>query len=177
AHAGQGHEALNRTRLGWAALLTAGFMVAEVAGGLLSGSLALLADAGHMFTDCAALALAWFATGLAERPADWKRTYGFDRFAVLVAFVNGLALFVIAAFIVYEAATRLFEPVAVAGPLMLGVAVAGLAVNVAAYFVLHGADRENLNVRGAALHVLGDLLGSAAAILAAAIIILTGWAP
>jgi cobalt-zinc-cadmium efflux system protein len=177
AHGAGGHGAPDRTRLGWAALLTAGFMAVEIAGGVVSGSLALLADAGHMFTDVASLALAWFAAGLAERPADWKRTYGFDRFAVLVAFVNGLALFVIAAFIVYEAVTRLFEPVAVAGPLMLGVAAAGLAVNVVAFLVLHGADRENLNVRGAALHVMGDLLGSAAAILAALVIILTGWTP
>ncbi len=177
AHDGHDHSELNQTRLGWAALLTAGFMLAEILGGYFSGSLALLADAGHMFTDFASLGLAWFAARLIRRPADWKRTYGFDRFAVLVAFVNGLALFVIAAFIVFEAIGRLFEPQPVAGPLMLGIAVTGLLVNILAFLVLHGADRSNLNVRGAALHVLGDLLGSVAAILAAGIIIWTGWTP
>ncbi|HUV33090.1 MAG TPA: cation diffusion facilitator family transporter [Devosiaceae bacterium] len=162
-------------RLGLAALLTGGFMLAEIAGGVLSGSLALIADAGHMVTDFAALALAWFAARLAVRPADWKRTYGFDRFSVLVAFVNGIALFVIAGLIVVEAARRLFEPVEVAGPLMLVVAAAGLGVNIAAFLILRGADQRNLNVRGAAIHVMGDLLGSLAAILAAVIIVFTGW--
>lgn len=162
-------------RLGIAALLTGTFMVAEVAGGLVSGSLALIADAGHMFTDFASLALAWFATRLANRPASWKRTYGFDRFSVLVAFVNGLALFGIAALILVEAARRIAAPIDVAGPLMLGVAAAGLVVNVAAFRVLHVGEGASLNLRAAALHVLGDLLGSLAAIVAAAIIIATGW--
>jgi cobalt-zinc-cadmium efflux system protein len=166
---------VNQSRLGWAALLTGAFMLAEIAGGLVSGSLALLADAGHMFTDFAALSLAWFAARLARRPADWKRTYGFDRFSILVAFVNGLSLFVIAGFILYEAAHRLLEPVEVMGPVMMGVAVAGLVANLLAFRILHGADRNNLNVRGATLHVMGDMLGSFAAILAAGIIISTGW--
>ena len=94
----------------WPRCLTGAFMFAEVAGGIVAGSLALLADAGHMLTDFASLALAWFAFRLARRPADWKRTYGFDRFQVLVAFVNGLALFAIAAWIVYEAIERLETP-------------------------------------------------------------------
>lgn len=167
----------NETRLGIAAALTGLFMLAEVAGGIVSGSLALLADAGHMLTDFASLALAWFAFRLARRPSDWKRTYGFDRFQVLAAFVNGIALFVIAGWIVYEAWERLMSPSQVLGGLMLAVAAAGLVVNLLAFAVLHGADTNNLNIRGAALHVMGDLLGSVAAIVAAGVIMLTGWMP
>lgn len=167
----------NETRLAIAAALTGLFMLAEVAGGLVSGSLALLADAGHMLTDFASLSLAWLAFRLTRRPADWRRTYGFDRLQVLVAFVNGLALFVIAGWIVWEAAERIMAPGAVLGGLMLGVAIAGLAVNLIAFFVLHGADKDNLNIRGAALHVMGDLLGSVAAIIAAGVILATGWTP
>ena len=154
------------------------FMFAEVAGGIVAGSLALLADAGHMLTDFASLSLAWFGFRLARRPADWMRTYGFDRFQVLIAFVNGLALFVIAAWIVYEAyRAAVTIAAAVAGGIMVMVAVLGLLVNIAAFVLLHGADRENLNVRGAAIHVLGDLLGSVAALIAGAVILLTGWTP
>lgn len=168
----------NETRMGIAALLTGGFMFIELAGGIVANSLALIADAGHMLTDFAALALAWFAFRLARRPADWKRTYGFDRFQVLVAFTNGLALFVIAGWIVYEAISRLIAGEAhVAGGIMVVIGVAGLLVNVISFLLLRGADRENLNVRGAALHVLGDLLGSVAALIAGAVIMLTGWTP
>ncbi|MDH3701444.1 MAG: cation diffusion facilitator family transporter [Alphaproteobacteria bacterium] len=169
------HSGVNERRIGWAALLTGVFMLVEVAGGLIAGSLALLADAGHMLTDFAALGLAWAAFRVARRPADWKRTYGFNRFSVLVAFVNGCSLFVIAGFIIVEAVQRLNAPVDVLGGPMLIVASAGLIVNIAAFVILHGADRNNLNVRGAALHVLGDLLGSVAAIVAALIILTTGW--
>lgn len=177
SHGGHNHAAhATRTRLGWAAAITTLFMVAEVVGGVISGSLALLADAGHMFTDAGALGLAWFAAGIAQRPADWKRSYGFDRFSVVVAFANGLALFAIAALIVYEAVQRLFMPAEVMGVPMLLVAAAGLGVNIVAFFILHGAEK-NLNVRGAVLHVLGDLLGSVAAIVAAIVIIYTGWMP
>lgn len=178
---GPGHShaptvsAANERRVGLAALLTGGFMVAEVVGGIVSGSLALLADAGHMLTDFAALALAWFAFRLARRPADWRRTYGFDRFSVLVAFVNGLSLFVIAAFIVWEAVERLQAPPAIAAPTMLWVAVLGLGVNIFAFWLLFGADRGNLNIRGALAHVAGDLLGSIGTIAAALIIMYTGW--
>ena len=167
----------NEQRMGLAALLTGLFMGAEIAGGIVSGSLALLADAGHMLTDFASLSLAWFGFRLARRPADWIRTYGFDRFQVLIAFVNGLALFVIAAWIIYEAYERLSSPQPVAGGIMVVVAVLGLLVNIAAFALLHGADRKNLNVRGAAIHVLGDLLGSVAALVAGAVILLTNWTP
>lgn len=172
-----GHHAGNESRMAWTAALIGGFMVVEVIGGFWAGSLALIADAGHMLTDFGALALAWFAFRIARWPADSARTYGFDRFQILVAFGNGLMLFVIAAAIVAEAIRRLFEPVAVLGGLMLAVAIAGLVVNVAAFFLLHGADQKNLNVRGAALHVLGDLLGSVAALIAAVVIMTTGWTP
>ena len=167
----------NEQRMGLAALLTGLFMGAEIAGGIVSGSLALLADAGHMLTDFASLSLAWFGFRLARRPADWMRTYGFDRFQVLIAFVNGLALFVIAAWILYEAYERLSSPHPVAGGIMVVVAVLGLLVNIAAFALLHGADRDNLNVRGAAVHVVGDLLGSVAALVAGAVILFTGWTP
>ena len=160
-----------------AAILTGGFMGAEVAGGLISGSLALLADAGHMLTDFASLVLAWLAFRLARRPADWKRTYGFDRFSVLAAFVNGLSLFAIAIWILVEAIQRLRAPSEVLGGLMLWVAVAGLVVNIVAFWVLSRAEGDNLNVRAAALHVMGDLLGSVAAIVASLVIIWTGWTP
>jgi cobalt-zinc-cadmium efflux system protein len=167
----------NERRMEFAALLTGSFMLAEVAGGIVAGSLALLADAGHMLTDFAALALAWFGFRLARRPADWKRTYGFDRFQILVAFANGLTLFAIAAWIVYEAIERLMTTPVVSGGIMVVIAILGLLVNVAAFVLLQGADRENLNVRGAAVHVLGDLLGSVAALAAGAVILFTGWTP
>jgi len=158
-----------------AALLTGGFMLAEVIGGLVSGSLALLADAGHMLTDFAALLLAWFAFRFSRWPADRSRTYGFDRLQVLVAYSSGLSLFVIAGFILYEAIHRLSAPVEVLGGTMLAIAVGGLAINLIVFAILHGADRDNLNVRAASIHVLGDLLGSVGAIIAAAIILTTGW--
>lgn len=171
------HGNKNETRVGIAALLTGAFMIAEVAGGLISGSLALLADAGHMLTDFAALAMAWGAFALARRPANWKHTFGFDRFSILVAFVNGLTLFAIAIWILIEAVQRFGTATEIlAGP-MLWIAIAGLCVNLLVFWILMGADQENLNVRGAVLHVLGDLLGSLAAIIAAIVILRTGWTP
>jgi cobalt-zinc-cadmium efflux system protein len=177
SHVSEEVHANNERRMGLAALLTGGFMFAEVAGGIVAGSLALLADAGHMLTDFASLSLAWFGFRLSRRPADWKRTYGFDRFQVLIAFTNGLALFVIAGWIVYEAAERLMTTPHVSGGIMVVVAMLGLLVNIAAFRLLQGADRENLNVRGAAIHVLGDLLGSVAALVAGGVILFTGWTP
>jgi cobalt-zinc-cadmium efflux system protein len=171
------HHHANERSVGWAALLTGGFMVAEIVGGVLAGSLALLADAGHMLTDFASLALAWLGFRLTRRPADWRRTYGFDRFAVLVAFVNGIVLFAIAAWIGVEAWHRLANPVEVRGAPMLWIAATGLAVNVLVFFILRGGDEDNLNVRAAVLHVVGDLLGSVAAVVASIVILTTGWMP
>ena len=158
-----------------ALVLTGTFMVVEVIGGILSGSLALLADAGHMLTDTMALALAAVAFQVSKRPADTTLTYGYQRFQILAAFVNGLSLLFIVGWILYEAVSRFIAPQEVMGETMLIVAVAGLVVNIISFTVLHGGDRENLNIRGAALHVAGDLLGSVAAIVAAVIIIYTGW--
>jgi cobalt-zinc-cadmium efflux system protein len=165
----------NERRMLAATLLTGGFMAAEIVGGLISGSLALLADAGHMLTDFMALGLASWAFRVSRWSADRSRTYGFDRLQVLVAFSSGLSLFVIAGFILYEAIQRLNEPVEILGGTMLVVALGGLAVNVAVFWILHGADRRNLNVRAASLHVLGDLLGSVGTVAAACIILATGW--
>jgi cobalt-zinc-cadmium efflux system protein len=184
-HHGHGHGhahvhgagADNEKRVLWAFVLTAGFMGAEVAGGLISGSLALLADAAHMLTDAASLALAWIAFRIARRPADPRRSYGYDRGQVLAAFVNGAVLVAIVLWIFVEAVQRLRDPVPVEGGLMLVVAALGLVVNIAAFLILHGGDRRNLNLRGAAAHVLGDLLGSAAAILGALVILWTSWMP
>ena len=167
----------NEWRMGLAAALTGAFMFAEVGGGIAAGSLALIADAGHMLTDFASLSLAWFGFRLSRRPADWRRTYGFDRFQILVAFANGLALFAIAVWIVYEAIERLMTTQVVSGGIMVVVAALGLLVNIAAFLLLRGADRDNLNIRGAAIHVLGDLLGSVAALVAGGVILFTGWTP
>lgn len=176
-HHGHNHGHGNERRMLLAAVLTGGFMVAEVVGGILSGSLALLADAGHMLTDFAALALAWAAFRFSRWPADRQRTYGFDRLQVLVAYSSGLSMFAIAGFIVYEAAHRFLEPAPVLGGPMLAIAAAGLLVNLSVFAILHSGDRENLNVRAATVHVIGDLLGSVGAVAAAVVILTTSWYP
>lgn len=176
-HTHKHHERGAERRLLWAMLLTGGFMVAEVVGGIMSGSLALLADAGHMLTDSASLALAWAAARAARRPADALRSYGYHRAQVLAALINGVAFIAIVIWITVEAVQRLLQPVPVLGGMMLVIAVLGLLVNVIAFLLLHGGDRGNLNVQGAVLHVLGDLLGSVAAIVAAGVILTTGWTP
>lgn len=164
-------------RLLWAMLLTAGFMVVEVLGGIFSGSLALLADAGHMLTDTASLFIAWLAARLAQRPADTLRSYGYHRMQILAAFINGIAFIAIVMWIVVEAVRRFLSPIHVHGEMMIIVAVTGLMVNLIAFWLLHDGEQHDLNLRAALLHVLGDLLGSVAAIVAAGIIILTGWMP
>ncbi|HTH16387.1 MAG TPA: cation diffusion facilitator family transporter [Magnetospirillum sp.] len=171
------HHHGNERRVFWALLLTAGFMVVEVVGGVVSGSLALLADAGHMLTDAAALGLSLAAFRASRRPETLTHSYGQHRFQVLAAFLNGAALVGIAVWIAIEAVQRLFAPVPVLGGTMMVVAALGLAVNVVAFAILHGGDRDNLNMRGAALHVLGDMLASVGAIVAALVILWTGWTP
>ncbi len=167
----------NQRRVLAAMCLTAGFMVAEVIGGILSGSLALIADAGHMATDAAALFLAYIAFRLSNRPADADQSYGYHRAETLAAFVNALTMIALVAWILFEAVQRFFDPVEILGGLMLWVAVGGLVVNVLAFWLLHSGEKENLNMQGAAVHVLGDLLGSVAAIAAAIVILYTGWTP
>jgi cobalt-zinc-cadmium efflux system protein len=165
----------SRRRVALAALLTGTFMIAEVVGGVISGSLALIADAAHMLTDTGSLLLAWLGYKLGERPADAARSYGFARMKILAAFTNGILLVLLAGWIVWEAIHRILEPVEVMGGLMLAVAAGGLLINIIAFRILHGGNQDDLNMRGALWHVVGDLLGSVAAILAAGIILWTGW--
>lgn len=167
----------NMRRVQFALILTFSFMIVEVIGGIISGSLALLADAGHMLTDSMALALAALAFRMSAKPADARRSYGYQRFQILAAFVNGLSLLLIVGWILFEAVKRLMAPPEVMASTMLVVASAGLVVNLIAFIVLHGGDRDNMNIRGAALHVAGDMLGSAAAIIAAIVIMYSGWMP
>ncbi len=177
-HHGHAHaENADENRLLIALAITASFMLAEIIGGVLSGSLALIADAGHMATDSAALALAWLSTRQARKPATALRSYGHLRAQVLAAFINGAALIGLSIWIVVEAIHRFISPVGVLGGPMLIVAALGLVVNIIAFFVLQGGSKDNINMRGALLHVMGDLLGSAAAIVAAVVIIFTGWMP
>ncbi|WP_081689172.1 cation diffusion facilitator family transporter [Inquilinus limosus] len=176
-HHGMPEGADGERRLLAALAITAGFMLLEAAGGWIANSLALLADAGHMLTDAAALALAWLAARMARRPRDARRSYGYGRVQVLAAFANGIVLLAVVVAIVVEAAGRLAAPAPVEGGLMMGIAAAGLVANLVAYRVLQGGDRTNLNLRGAALHVMGDLLGSIGALAAGAVILLTGWTP
>ncbi|MBF0680814.1 MAG: cation transporter [Devosia sp.] len=180
-HAGHSHTpkvSANNERAALIGLvLTGSFMIAELVGGYLSGSLALIADAGHMLTDTVALFLAWLGFRLGSRPADSKRSFGYARLEVLAGLLNALTLFALVGWIAYEAINRLFEPQEVlAGPMFI-VAVLGLLVNLGVFRILQGADRDHVNIKGASLHVLGDLLGSVGAILAAVTIWLTGWTP
>ncbi len=163
----------SQRRLIIAAVLLGTFTVAEAVGGYLAHSIALMAEAIHMLADCGSLALAIVAIRLGMRPADSVRTYGYQRYQPLAAFVNGLALLLLTAWVVYEAILRLVEQPAVDGKLMLIIAVMGGLANLAAFLALSGAN--SLNERGARAHILSDLLGSAAASIAALIIILAGW--
>ncbi|MGO9178521.1 MAG: cation diffusion facilitator family transporter [Candidatus Limnocylindrales bacterium] len=156
--------------------LSLSVLVIEVVGGLASNSLALLADAGHVLTDVGGITLALVAIWIASRPASDARTFGYLRLEVLAAAANAALLFGVAAFILYEAWRRLSEPPVVASGLMLGVALVGLLANGVALWLLRSAQAHSLNLRGAYLEVTGDLAGSAAVILAAIIIALTGWA-
>ena len=165
----------NKKRVLIAMVLTFGFMFAEIIGGLISGSLALLADAGHMFSDGLALLLSWVAFKYSDKAADESRTFGWHRFQILAAFVNGLTLLLIAVWIVFEAIQRFFQPVEVMATPMIIIASLGLLINLIVFKILSGGDQENLNLKSAMIHVLGDLLGSVAAILAALLIMAFGW--
>jgi cobalt-zinc-cadmium efflux system protein len=160
----------------WALALTLGFCAVEWLAGWWTGSLALLGDAAHMFSDATALALASVAAWLARRPPSARHTYGLGRAEVLTALVNGLLMLVVVIGIVVEAIARLQAPRAISGTTVMVVAAIGLAVNVLVLFLL-SRGAQDLNTRGALLHVLGDLLGSVAALIAGAVIFLTGWAP
>jgi cobalt-zinc-cadmium efflux system protein len=162
-------------RLRAALAVTAVFLVVEVVGGLLANSLALLADAGHMLTDVAALTLSLFVAWFSRQPASPQKTYGYLRWEVLAAFLNGATLLLISVWIVWEAVVRLRAPEPLKSGLMLIVAVAGLLVNVIAARMLHSSGESSLNVRAAYLHVLSDLLGSVGTVAAALTIWWTGW--
>ena len=179
SHHGHDHAAVpDSTRaLGWALAVTLAFAGVEAVGGLVAGSLALLADAAHMLMDAASLGLALFAAWMMRRPASGSRTYGWYRIEILAALVNGALLLAVTAGIIVEAVRRLMVPSVIRTDVMLVVASAGLLANVAATAILHRSRGENLNVRGAYLHVLSDLAGSVAAIVAAIVIRFTGWTP
>lgn len=169
------HHADNQKALFWAFLLIASFMVVEVIGGLWTNSLALLSDAGHMLGDAAALGLSFLAVRFGAKQATPDRTFGYRRFEILAAFINGLTLLVISVYILFEAYERLSAPPDILSGGMLGVATLGLLVNVLAAWILMRGERDNLNVKSALLHVFGDLLGSVGAISAALLIMLFGW--
>lgn len=176
-HHGHSHgPPSSQSKLFWALLFTIACMVIELAGGIIAGSLALMADAAHMLTDAAALAMSYAAMRVALKPATTRLSYGHHRWQVLAAFVNGLALIVLAAWILFEAAARLLTHVHVNGAVVAGIAVLGLITNLAAFAVLSNGE-SNLNVRSALAHVTGDLLGSGAALLAGVVILATGWMP
>lgn len=165
----------SQRRLSIALAITGLTTIVEVVGGLMSNSLALLGDAGHMFTDTLALGLSLVALTLAKRPATQKRTYGFHRAEVLAALTNGAILILIAVFIFYEAYQRFVDPPEVKGGLMLGVAAVGLVANVVGISILRSAGRRNLNVKGAFLHMWSDAASSVGVIAAGVIILVTGW--
>ncbi len=156
-------------------MLTATLLVVEVIGGFLSNSIALLADAGHMLTDVAALALALFVAWFSKQPETPQKTYGYLRWEILAAFLNGATLLMISAWILWEAASRFRAPAAIQGGLMLTVATGGLIINIIAARVLVGSSADSMNARGAYLHVLGDLLASVGTLVAAILIRYTGW--
>jgi cobalt-zinc-cadmium efflux system protein len=178
AHGGLGHahaHGASTRALRIALVLTATLLVVEVVGGWLANSLALLADAGHMLTDAGALALSLFVAWFSRQPSAPEKTYGYLRAEILAALVNGATLLGVSGVIIWEAVARLRTPEPVASGLMLGVATAGLVVNVISAWVLHGGAQHSLNHRGAYLHVVGDLLASVGTVTAALVVRYTGW--
>src|SRR5262245_66154736 len=173
-HCHHGDDTRSTRALTWALVITVFILFVEVVGGLWSNSLALLADAGHVLTDAGALGLSLFVAWLAQQPGSDAKTYGYLRWEILAALINGATLLGISAWIVYEAIMRFRHPEPVVGGLMFVVALIGLLVNAITVALLHGVRAGNLNVRGAYLHVLGDLLASFGTVVAAVIIKMTG---
>ncbi|CDM66690.1 cation diffusion facilitator family transporter [Pyrinomonas methylaliphatogenes] len=164
-----------RQRLVWVLSLTCLYAFAEAIGGWWTGSLALLADAGHMLTDIAAIALALFAAWFGARPANSRKTYGYYRLEILAAFINGIALVLISILILYEAYKRFLSPPEVKASVMIAIAIGGLVTNLFCAWLLHGEHEHDLNVRGAWLHIIGDALGSVGAIIAGALMLARNW--
>jgi cobalt-zinc-cadmium efflux system protein len=177
AHAAQSAAAAGARRLAAVLVLVLGFLVVEVAGALLTNSLALLADAGHMLTDAAGIGLALLAIWFARRPATPERSFGYYRVEIFAAVANAFILIGVAAYIFYEAIQRFASPPEVVGLPMLAVAFGGLAVNLVSMRLLHAGSQTSLNLRGAYLEVLADLLGSVAVLVAGIVILTTGWYP
>lgn len=175
AEPGSARSADHLRRLRLALGITLAILVAEVIGGIVSRSLALIADAGHVLTDAGALALSLFVLWFSRRAHPPHRTYGYWRLEILAAFVNGATLLLLCSWIIWEAVRRLREPQSIDGGMMLVVAFAGLLANIVAAWILHPASNDSLNIRGAYLHVLGDLLGSLGTVIAAVLVSLTGW--
>ncbi len=169
------HRSASRRALGTVLALTVGVTAVEVVGGFLTGSLALLADAGHMLSDTFAIGLALVALTLAGRPSTPRRSFGFQRAEILAAFVNGLTLVLVSGWIAWEAMQRFRDPPEILGGWMLAVAAVGLAVNVVSAGILMRSARESLNVEAALRHVVADVLGSVGVLAAALVILLTGW--
>lgn len=175
-HSHNHHHTGNKKALLWSFILISTFMVIEVIGGFLTNSLALLSDAGHMLSDAAALGLSFFALKLGEKRVTQNKTYGYKRFEIIAAALNGMTLILISVYIFYEAIQRFFDPQEVKSTGMLLISILGLLVNLLAAWILMKGDKdENLNVRSAFLHVLGDMLGSVGAIVAALLILFFGW--
>jgi len=177
SHGPGAYRGTDRKALLIAAGLTATFMVVEAVGGLVTGSLALLADAGHMLSDSFSLFLALGAVMLAARPATSKRTFGYKRAEILAALVNGILLVLVSVWVIIEAIRRLDESVEILGGGMMAIAVAGLIINLVAAWVLYRAGGDSLNIKAALRHVIADVAGSVGVIIAAGVILLTGWEP
>ena len=173
SHAHDSSASVKSLRL--ALVLTATLLVAEVVGGIMSNSVALLADAGHMLTDVGALGLSLFVAWFTQTASTPQKTFGYLRLEILAAFLNGGMLLLISVWIMWESILRLRAPQPIEGGLMLGVAVAGLIVNMISARILHGAASQSVNVRGAYLHVISDLLASVGTVVAAALVSFTGW--
>jgi len=177
--AGGIRSASSRRLLAISLSVTASVMIVQIVGAVLTGSLALLADAAHMFTDASALVIALIASAVAARPADDRRTFGYQRAEVFGALINAIILILLAGWVAVEGIGRLLDPsgVEVAGTLMLVVAAVGLVANAVSMWLLSRAQKTSINVRGAYLEVMGDLIGSVAVIVAAVVIMITGWMP
>ena len=171
SHTCHSHKNGSNIKLGVILGLTGLFMIAEFIGGFYTNSLALTADAGHMLSDVGALALSYFSIWISNKPASSEKTYGYFRTEILAAFINGIALVAIALFIIFEAFMRMLTPPEVKAPIMIVVAIGGLIVNLIGAFLLHKDSKENLNIRGAFLHIIGDLLGSIGTIIAGIMIL------
>ncbi|MCV3769150.1 MAG: cation diffusion facilitator family transporter [Wolbachia pipientis] len=169
------HSAAESKRLIHSIIIVAITMFMEIVGGIISHSLALLSDAGHMLIDLFALVLSWVAHKFSAKKSDLQRSYGYHRLQIIAAFVNGLTLFFISVIIIVESIRRFIFPVDIEWKIMLITAIFGLIANVVVFFILHSKCESNINIKSAVLHVIGDILGSIAAIFASIIIMLTGW--